>query len=32
VDKAWSLINGIIVYDSRIFLPPSSALWPVVVG
>jgi hypothetical protein len=31
VDKAWSLVDGIIVHHGRIFLPPSLALWPVVV-
>jgi hypothetical protein len=30
-DKAWSLVDGIVVHNGHIFLPPSSALWPVVV-
>jgi hypothetical protein len=30
-DKAWSLVDSIVIHNGRIFLPPSSALWPVVV-
>jgi hypothetical protein len=31
LDKAWSLVYGIVVHHGCIFLPPSLALWTVVV-
>jgi hypothetical protein len=30
-DKAWAIVDGIVVHDGHVFLPSSSALWPVVV-
>jgi hypothetical protein len=29
---AWSLVDGLVLHDGRVFVPESSALWPQILA